>query len=258
MYSPPSSPQARRKPSNPIPGFRPAPRQRRPIEDMTIRELQDLHNLNTRILSSPDASSSSYALRVQREQAMIESRLLDLDGVEKLNTSLRRTRIKAEGDTAPEPAEPKISRTMEAKRRALAQYGSAAQTGASSGMSMQEAIQLEQQGHMIERERQERLLEKRRRQGLPIRGEVLTREEQEARIWAFMMHKPTDSDLEDEDDDSDDEDPASWFDDDQDDGIKGQDIVDPDFEDNLGDMIQVDTTRIPNQYGNNFYPEHNR
>jgi hypothetical protein len=51
---------------------------------------------------------------------MIESRLLDLDGVEKLNTSLRRTRIKGEGDA--EPAEPKISRTMEAKRRALAQY----------------------------------------------------------------------------------------------------------------------------------------
>jgi hypothetical protein len=64
--------------------------------------------------------------------------------------------------------------------------GSAAQNGSSSGMTMQEAIQLEQQGHMIERERQERLLEKRRRQGLPIRGEVLTREEQEARIWAFM------------------------------------------------------------------------
>jgi hypothetical protein len=72
------------------------------------------------------------------------------------------------------------------------------------------------------------------------------------------MHKRTDSDLEDDDDDSDDEDPASWFEDDQDDGIKGQDIVDPDLEDDLAEMIQVDTTRIPNQYGNNFYPEHNR
>lgn len=225
---------------------------------MTIRELQDLHKLNSRILSSPNASSSTYAQRVQREQAMIESRLLDLDGVEKLNTSLRRTRIKGEGDTAPEPAEPKISRTMEAKRRALAQYGAATQAGASTGMTMQEAIQLEQQGHMIERERQERLLEKRRRQGLPIRGEVLTREEQEARIWAFMMHKPTDSDLEDDDDDSDDEDPANWFEDDQDNGIKGQDIVDPDFDDDLSDMIQVDSSSIPSPYGSNFYPVPNQ
>ena len=145
-------------------------------------------------------------------------------------------------------------------------------------MSMQEAIQLEQQGHMIERERQERLLEKRRRQGLPIRGEVLSREEQEAGIWAFMsvlpclhrcigvhfrisrMHKPTDSDLEDDDDedDSDDEDPANWFEDDQDDGIKGQDIVDPDYEDELSDMIQVDTSRIPSPYISNFYPGQNQ
>ena len=77
---------------------------------------------NTLILVGRNASSSTYAQRVHREQAAIESRLLDLDGVEKLNTSLRRTRIKGEGDVAPEPEEPTISRTMEAKRRALAQY----------------------------------------------------------------------------------------------------------------------------------------
>jgi hypothetical protein len=46
-----------------------------------------------------------------------------------------------------------------------------------------------------------------------------------------------------EDDDSDDEDPASWFEDDQDDGRKGQDIVEPDFED-LSDIIRVDASRI--------------
>jgi hypothetical protein len=45
-------------------------------------------------------------------------------------------------------------------------------------------------------------------------------------------HKPTDSDLEDDDDEEDDEneDPAHWFEDDQDDGRKGQDIVEPDTE----------------------------
>lgn len=46
--------------------------------------------------------------------------------------------------------------------------------------------------------------------------------------------------MEDDDDDSDDsdEDPASWFIDDQDDGRKGQDIVEPDAED-YGDIIRV-------------------
>lgn len=39
---------------------------------------------------------------------------------------------------------------------------------------------------MQDKERQERILEKKRRLGMPIKGEVLTREEQEARIWAFM------------------------------------------------------------------------
>lgn len=100
--------------------------------------------------------------------------------------------------------------------------------------------------------------------GLPLNGERrLTREEQEARIWAFMYvlslwnpldactdchdrtYKPTDSDMEDEDDyESDDEDPANWFEDDQDDGRKGQDIIEPDYED-LNNIIRIDTTHIP-------------
>jgi hypothetical protein len=54
-------------------------------------------------------------------------------------------------------------------------------------------------------------------------------------------HKPTDSDLEDDmdEDDEDDEDPSTWFEDDQDDGVKGQNIVEPDFED-LYNVIRVD------------------
>ena len=63
-------------------------------------------------------------------------------------------------------------------------------------------------------------------------------------------HKPTESDLEnDSDQDEDDDDPATWFEDDQDDGRKGQDIVEPDSED-LSDIIRVDTSRI---HYNTFY-----
>ena len=61
-------------------------------------------------------------------------------------------------------------------------------------------------------------------------------------------YKPTDSDLEDDDDEEDEEDEESrpsWFDeDDQDDGIKGQDIIEPDYED-LSSIIRVDEARIP-------------
>ena len=47
--------------------------------------------------------------------------------------------------------------------------------------------------------------------------------------------------MEDDSDDDDDDDPASWFEDDQDDGRKGQDIVEPD---DLSDIIRVDPSRI--------------
>lgn len=61
--------------------------------------------------------------------------------------------------------------------------------------------------------------------------------------------KPTDSDLENDDDDEDDDDPASWFEDDQDDGRKGQDIIEPDVED-LSDIIRIDESRM---HYNTFY-----
>ena len=64
-----------------------------------------------------------------------------------------------------------------------------------------------------------------------------------------MNYKPSESDMEEDDDDydddedEDDDDPASWFHDDQDDGIKGQNIVYPDAED-LSDIIRVDGSRF--------------
>ena len=47
-------------------------------------------------------------------------------------------------------------------------------------------MELERQAFLQEKERREHHLEKKKRLGLPIKGEVLTREEREARIWAFM------------------------------------------------------------------------
>lgn len=51
---------------------------------------------------------------------------------------------------------------------------------------MQEAMELERQAFLKDKEREQRVLEKKRRQGIPINGEFLTRQEREARIWAFM------------------------------------------------------------------------
>lgn len=65
----------------------------------------------------------------------------------------------------------------------------------------------------------------------------------------FRNYKPTDSDLEDDDEDEDDDDPSTWFIDDQDDGRKGQDIVEPDEED-WSNVIRIDHTRLPY----NFFP----
>lgn len=237
-----------------------------------------------------EASTSTYAQRVLAEQVAIESRLVELDGMETINTGLRRTTIRGEGDMSVDgPSEPPTSRTLEAKRKALSQFVRHAQcwccilthhsqgrnnnssTGAVGSLSIHEAMELERQAHFQDQERQNRIMEKKRRHGMPLEGEVLTRQEREARIWAFMYvldgtlainpipisflrrnHKPTESDLEDDDDDSDDDDPASWFEDDQDDGRKGQNIVEPDAED-LSDIIRVDENRL--RYST-FYEPH--
>ena len=47
-------------------------------------------------------------------------------------------------------------------------------------------MDLERQAYLHDQERQQRILEKRRRLGMPIKGENLTREEKEARLWAFL------------------------------------------------------------------------
>ena len=126
-------------------GFRPAPKPRqKPISQMSLRELRDLHNLNTRILSSPyvplascctvpniyaivvscrEASTSTYINRVSLEQKAIESRLIELDGMEEINTGLKNTRLDAEADMAIDsPPVLPYSRTLDAKRKALSRF----------------------------------------------------------------------------------------------------------------------------------------
>lgn len=78
-------------------------------------------------------------------------------------------------------------------------------------LSLQEAIDIEQKAHIQDLERRQRAEERRSRTGMPRGDEMqsLSRQERERRIWAFMTHQPTDSDLEDEDEDE--EDPSSWL-----------------------------------------------
>ncbi|KAJ6629118.1 hypothetical protein B0H10DRAFT_2209054 [Mycena sp. CBHHK59/15] len=287
MYSPassePSSPtrsspsrasHMRHKTTLPA-GFRPSPKPKRtPIPQMSVRELQDLHNTNARLLAFPyvvpdlieraaapdgarssgestSADGQSWMVRVTNEQAAVEARLVELVGMDAISTGLKNTVIKGDDDmNVDPPPEPYTNRILEAKRKALSKFGPANGGTVIGSLNMQEAIELEQRAHLLDKERQERQLEKRKRMGLPIRGEQLTRQEREARMWAFMQaapqnHKPTESDLDDDDDDDyDDEDPASWFEDDQDDGRKGQLIVEPDEED-FGDIIRIDSSKIP-------------
>ncbi|KAA1466235.1 hypothetical protein DENSPDRAFT_831013 [Dentipellis sp. KUC8613] len=241
----PISPVRTRK-NAPIPGFRSPPKPKaRPIEELTVRELRDLYDRNARILSQPAPSTSTYIPRIQAEQSKIEAQLIELEGIDAIQRSLKHTKIVGEEDMAVEaPPTPPLSQAIETKRNILSRINNHDTHGPSkvAGFSFQEAVQIEQQAHALDMERKQRLNEKRQRMGIPMPGEVLSREERDARIWAFMTHKPTESDMEDDDDDDDDDDPAGWFEDDQDDGRKGQDLVEPD-EEELADIIRVDENR---------------
>ncbi|KDQ64733.1 hypothetical protein JAAARDRAFT_118138 [Jaapia argillacea MUCL 33604] len=230
---------------HPVPhGFLPSPKPKtKPIDQMSIRELHDQHAFNARILAAPSASTSTYFPRVSAEQAAIESRLLDLEGVASIQIGMKNTRISESlsMDIDPRPASPRM---IPAKQRAWDRAGGVRSFPTPSS-PYQEAVEIERRALENERTRKEEIMARKRRQGLPIKGEKLTRQEMDARMLAFLSHKPSESDMEDDDDDdeSDDEDPSSWFVDDQDDGRKGQDIVEPDEED-LMDLISVDSSRL--------------
>ncbi|KAK7695503.1 hypothetical protein QCA50_000139 [Cerrena zonata] len=255
----PTSPTKHRshKPSAP-PGFLPAPRPKKlPVKEMSIRELQDQHNRNAEILSKPAPSTSTYVQRLSAEQTTIEARLVEL-GVDTIKDMMQEATIHDRqeeednemktDDGPPSPSVPK-SRAIDTKRRILARYSARIQPTHedASSFSFDEAVRIEQEAHAADLLRKQHIEEKKRRLGLPIKGEVLSQQEREKRIWAFMNYKPSDSDLEDDSDDlndDSDDDPAAWFEDDQDDGRKGQDIIEPDYED-LTSVIRIDDSRIP-------------
>jgi hypothetical protein len=56
----------------------------------------------------------------------------------------------------------------------------------SDGMTFEEAVRIEQEAHAQDQLRHQQAEERRRKQGLPLKGEKLSKEEMEARMWAFM------------------------------------------------------------------------
>jgi len=166
-------------------------------------------------------------------------------GMDRIQTGMSNTRISESmnGDD-----ESNLPRAISAKQRALAKYAQNAMANqGTSSMSFDEAAAIEKRTLAQDMMRKQKINERKMRQGLPIKGEVLTRAEMDAKMWAFLNYKPTDSDMEDDEDDEDDEDsddPASWFIDEDEDGRKGQDIVEPDDED-YANVIRIDHSRIP-------------
>ena len=97
------------------------------------------------------------------------------------------------------------SRTVDAKRRAIGRYHAVSylthsmqktdvdyfphkntqQRGTTAALGLDEAMELEQKANAAALERQKQDIERRLQRGLPLPGE-LTREEREARMWAFM------------------------------------------------------------------------
>ena len=74
-------------------------------------------------MTSSAASTSTYVQRISAEQAAIEARLVELDGMETIQTGLKNTKIRGEEDmNVDSPPEPPVSRTIEAKRKALSRF----------------------------------------------------------------------------------------------------------------------------------------
>ncbi|EJD01181.1 uncharacterized protein FOMMEDRAFT_89417, partial [Fomitiporia mediterranea MF3/22] len=246
-----------------IPGMRPFPRDKpKPIEEMNVAELRKLYRDNEQVLQTLIASSSSYVAKIEENQQKIHQRLVELEGMGEIQHRMRRATISEDAIMAvdSEPEDKELD-TKGVKQKALANWGKLSSSDLRgppkvATLSHEEAMELERQHNAFERERREREEARREKMTLPTRetsqGRTLTSDEYAAKVWAFMNYKPTDSDLEGEDeDDEDDDDPASWFHDEEDDGIKGQDIIYPDAED-LSDIIRMDESKI--QYSSFYEP----
>jgi hypothetical protein len=74
--------------------------------------------------------------RISAEQAAIEARLVELVGVESIQVGLKHTKISGEEDmNVDQPFEPPVSRTIEAKRKALSRFVRLSASWASQGSS---------------------------------------------------------------------------------------------------------------------------
>ncbi|KAJ3795689.1 hypothetical protein GGU11DRAFT_211082 [Lentinula aff. detonsa] len=236
--------------------------------------------------SFPPSSSSSYIQRLTAEQAAIEEQLVEVHGMEVISARLRNTRIGdggggggfgggggggfgGGGDERDRNRDQKdmigsISspNSIDAKKRALANFGSTAPPSHIGMLGMEEAIAIERRAHLHDLQRKHRLEQKKMDHGYPSGKQVMSREERERRVWAFMNYKPTESDLEDDEDEEEDEDgeedPSTWFEDDQDDGRKGQNIIEPDEMDDrdMDGLRNVIRVMDPNQlrYGTFYEP----
>ena len=72
---------------------------------------------------SSGASTSTYVDRVLGEQAAVESRLVELVGVEVISSGLKNTSIKGEEDMKVDALlEPPVSRAIAAKQKALSKF----------------------------------------------------------------------------------------------------------------------------------------
>ncbi|KAI9056557.1 hypothetical protein FKP32DRAFT_1586117 [Trametes sanguinea] len=226
------------------------------INKLTPRELEERYQRNARTLAETSASSSTFIKQLEDQQAAIRTRLNEL-GVEGIRSQLEQTSIQDDRqamnvDAAPGPSSPPQPdpKPIGAKQRALARWAGLGNAAGTAAMSYQEADQILHDSFVREQEHKQKVLDRRRRRGEVLEGEHLSRAEMDARMWAFLTYKPSESDMEDDDEDEEDDEekeegrPAWWDEDDQEDGIKGQDIVEPDYED-LSSIIRIDEARIP-------------
>jgi hypothetical protein len=138
----------------------------------------------------------------------IRQRLLVLEGPDALSAALKNFHMAGDDDMLVEhelPEDPVSCRILQAKSRALAQYVRATFWSVTAFLifskdptpkspskskciciSIEEAMEIDKEAQAIEQRRRQRTNEKRKKLGLPIKGEVLSKEETEARIWAFM------------------------------------------------------------------------
>lgn len=170
------------------------------------------------------ATTSNYVGRVTAQQHAIEERLTELkdqQNIESIRVGIKNTSISVEEkmniDVGPQRSYPK---PIGAKQRALMRYVSLFHTSprlvllphtlsymrpltfgflfdlikgprlagsnSSSGMTFEEAARIEQEAHALDQLREQQAEERRRRQGLPPKGEKLSKQEMELRVLAFM------------------------------------------------------------------------